>query len=165
MRERLAAEPDEAEALLELARHVGADRTRKVEAVELWERYAKAVDEADLGDALLGLARAQVEARSDEAAIATLERCIASPQPPAPAFELLGHLLGRHGRLQEAVEALRRATDLQPRDVGPRIALVTCLDALGRESEASRVLAEIAEIGGDDPAVQALIRELMHRRG
>ncbi len=165
LRARLGERPDDAEALGELATIVLAARRRKAEAVELWKRYAAAVDPSRLSDATLGLARAQMEARQEEQAIESLQRCTELDPNAFDAFDLLGELLRRRGRLEEAAEALGRAVRLDPQALRPRLALVTCLDGLGRSDEAQTLLVEAEKLGEGDPAVRGLIQELLRRRG
>ena len=165
LRERIRERPGDAEALRELALLVGSERTRKAEAVVLWERHLEAVEEGGRGAALMALGRAQIEARRNEDAIESLAEATRADPGLAEAFDLLGELLRGTGRVEEAVSALERATQLDPKNVRARLALVTCLDALDRKDQATRVLQQAAEIGGEDPATQALIREFMHRRG
>lgn len=164
LRDRLARDPGDSAASRELAELVGAERGRKDEAVELWRRYADVVDIADKGRALLALARAQIEARRERSAIETLIQR-SERWPDAEGLDLLGELLRRDGRLQEAAEALRRAIELSPEAMRPRIALITCLQALGRDAEVQRELEALSAVGAVDPAVAALVQELVRRRG
>lgn len=164
LRRRVADSPSDAELLGELARLVGEGRSRKAEAVELWERHAASVEPAARPAALLALGRAQVEARREAEAIDTLRRCTAAEALPE-AFEMLGELLRRAGELDEAAGALRRAWELQPGALQPALALVACLDEAGRGEEAQQVLSSIQSAAAGDPAVAALIRQLLHRRG
>ncbi len=165
LREQLAAGSTDSEALRELAGLVGADRARKDEAVELWRSMVAVLEPSQLPEGLLALARAQVEARREEEAIETLARCTADSPDNFDAHDLLGELLRRAGRLEEAADALRRAGELDPRAVRPRAALLACLDGLGWRDEADRVLGSLQRLGADDPAVGALVEELMRRRG
>ncbi|MEE9133167.1 MAG: tetratricopeptide repeat protein, partial [Gemmatimonadota bacterium] len=80
------------------------------------------------------------------------------------AFDLLGELLRQAGRLAEAVEALQHAADLDPKAVQPRLALIACLDALGRHQEAEAALGAVRALGAGDPALTALIQEVARRR-
>jgi tetratricopeptide (TPR) repeat protein len=164
LRARLERDPTDGDALRELVRRVGTDRDGKREVVELWRRHVEAVDGPDEGAALLGLARSQVAARQEEDAIETLGRCVERLPDSAEAHGLLGELLRRAGRLEAAVEALSRATDLDPDSLEPRVALVACYDALGREREARAALESIRDLGAGNPAIGALVQELMHRR-
>jgi Flp pilus assembly protein TadD len=152
------------EALRELAALVGRDRARRGEAVELHRRLVETVEESGRGAALLALARAEIEARRTGDAIETLRRCTKASPEMAEAYDLLGELLRGAGLLEEAVGVLRRAAELEPANLRPRLALVVCLDSLGRRDEATRVLQGAAESAGEDAAMQALIREIMHRR-
>ena len=165
LRERMAEAPDESEAMRELARLIGAERGRKAEAVELWQSYVETVDAADVPAALLALGRAQVEARREADAIETLRRCTEEAPELPEAFEVLGALLRRAGDLESAADAFSRAAELQPDAVQPLLALVACLDEGGRSAEAGAVLGSIQKLGSGDPAVLALIQELMQRRG
>jgi tetratricopeptide (TPR) repeat protein len=164
LRARISAEPLDAEVIRELAELIGSDRTRKEEAIELWKRYVDAVEPSRTAEALLRLGRAQVEARREDEAIDTLRRCIEEASDCFAALDLMGELLRRAGRLEEAVEALGRAAELDDQAIRPRVALVTCLDALGRSGEAEAVLEVVRAIGAGDPAVMALVRELTQRR-
>ncbi len=165
IRDRIAGDPSDAEALRELAEHVGAKRDRKDEAVELWRRYVEVVDAGETSQALFRLANAQVQARRDPEAIEVLERCTQIAPEYAEAFDLLGELLRRAGELEGAIVTLQRAAELDPEAVRPRVALVACFDALGRQREAGAVLESIRKLGADNPALMALVQELMHRRG
>jgi Flp pilus assembly protein TadD len=163
LRRRLEA-GDDPEALRELAALVGRDRARRGEAVELHRRLVRIVEESRRGTALLALARAEIEARRTGDAIETLRRCTEVSPEMAEAYDLLGQLLRGAGRLEEAVGVLRRAAELEPANLRPRLVLVVCLDSLGRRDEATRILQGAAESAGEDAAVQALIREILHRR-
>jgi tetratricopeptide (TPR) repeat protein len=164
LRERLREVPEDTTALRELAELVGKARTRKDEAVDLWHRYLEVAGPEHIGEALLALGRAQVEARKEREAIETLRQCTVETSTCFAAFDLLGELLRREGELEAAVEALQRAGELDPRAIRPRVALVSCLDALGRAAEAEAALDEVRELGSDDPAILALVQELMQRR-
>lgn len=165
LREAIAREPDDAGAVRELANLVGRSRGRKEEAAELWARYAELSDVDDTPEPLLLLARALIEARREEEAVEALVRCSAlHPEEPA-AFDLLGDVLRHQGRLEEAAEAFERASSLDPGSLRARLALASCLDALGRAEEAQRILQAVQAEGSSDPAVAALLRELLHRRG
>ena len=164
LRTRIAASPGDAEALRELAELVGAGRGRKDEAVELWSGYVHLAEPEDTAEALLALGRAQVEARRNDEAIRTLRRCAEDAPEFFPVFDLLGELLRQAGRLEEAVETLQRAVELDATAVRPRLALVGCLDALDRPREAEATLAAVRALGSSDPAVLALVQELMRRR-
>ncbi len=165
LRERLTRAPKDAEALRELAGLVGARRGGRAEVVELWSRYLEVVDASGRADALLALARAQVEARQSRGAIETLRRCTEEAPDSVEAFDLLGELLRGAGELEAAVEALRRAAHLDPQAIRPRLALVSCLDGLGCSGEAERELAAVRALGSSDPAIGALVMALMQRRG
>lgn len=165
LRESLARTPDDAESLRELASLVGRARSRKDEAARLWARYVELADNEAAPDPLMQLARALIEARRDEAAVDALVRCSTLHPNEAAVFDLLGEVLRYSGRLEEAVPALERACRLDPESIRPRLALASCLDALGREGEAARILEEVQAQASSDPAVTALVRELRHRRG
>ncbi len=164
LRERVEANPTDPEALAELARLVGRQREGKLEAVELRKRQVEAAAAADVADAMMSLARAQVEARRDADAIETVRQLAENEPDTAEAFELLGELYRRIGATEEAVGAFRRAAELQPDAVQPRVALLVCLNDLGRSEEAREVVASIQEIGSGDPAVTALVRQLLQGR-
>lgn len=164
LRRRIATGADPG-VLRELAELVSRDRARRGEAVDLWRRLVEVVEESGRGNALLALARSEIEARRPGDAIETLRRCTEVSPEMAEAYDMLGELLRGAGRLEEAVGVLRRAAELEPTNVRPRLALVVCLDSLGRRDEATRVLQAASESAGEDTAAQALIREIMHRRG
>lgn len=156
---------EDAAAIRERAERLGAERGGKEEAVELWRRYLEIVQPSQVGDALLGLGRALVEARRDEEAVDVLQRCVEESPECFAAHDLLGQMLKQSGRLESAVEAFKRAAALSPGDVQPKVALVGCLDALGRSEEADDVIRALGARGARDPAVGALVRELLQRRG
>ena len=118
-----------------------------------------------MGEALLALGRAQVEARRESEAIETLRRCTAEASAAAEPFDLLGALLRRAGRREEAAEALRHAIELEPTRLDSRVTLITCLDELGRSGEAQEELDALRALRPGDPAVAALVLELIQRRG
>ncbi len=164
LRDRIEKAPGDAEALQQLAQLVGRDRRRKDEAVRLWMRYVDAVPRAQRNQALLTLARAQVEARLNDEAIETLRRCTDEAPGMLAGLELLGELLRQDGRFEEAVEVLERAVEIEPEAMQTRFALASCFDALGRPREAEAVLAQVRAVGASDPAVLALVQEYMRRR-
>lgn len=165
LRQRLELDPEDGEALRELASLVGEARDRKAESVELWQRYVETVAEDGLGEALFSLASAQIGARQEADAVATLRRCVEVEPDWAEAFDLLGEVLRRAGELEGAAEALERAASLDPEAVRPRVALATVYDAMGRRDEASELLRSLGRRAADNPALRALVQELMHRRG
>ena len=156
--------PGDAEALRQLAKLVGRHRGRKDEAVGIWLRYVGAVPSSQKAGALFALARAQVEARQNDEAIETLRRCTAEDPGMFGGLELLGELLRQVGRFEEAVGVFERAVEIDSEAVQPRVALVSCFDALGRPRSAEGVLAQVRAMGTGDPAVLALVQELMRRR-
>lgn len=165
LRRAFERDPSNVVVARELARLLGRRRERRDEVVELWQRHVDAVAGSETVDARMSLARAQIEARRERDALSTLRRCVEEAPNHSPAFDLLGELLRQLGLLEEAVEALRTAGRLDPDAVRPRVALVTCLDALGRREEAQEVLEYLQRKGAEDPRLAALVRELMHRRG
>jgi lipopolysaccharide biosynthesis regulator YciM len=165
LRERVHEAPDDAPALRELAELVGRARTRKGEDVDLWRRYLEVAGGELIGEALLALGRAQVEARKEREAVETLRRCTVEWPTCFTAFDLLGELLRLEGEHEAAVEALQRAIELDPSAIRPRLALVSCFDALGRAADAEAALEHVRELDPGDPAILALVQELVQRRG
>lgn len=157
--------PDDAAELRERAEKVGAERGRKQEAVELWRRHLESVGSSQIGEALLGLGRALVEARCVEEAVDVLSRCAGELPNSFEAHDLLGQVSRETGRLEAAVAAFRRAAELGPGEIQPRVALVVCLDALGRSAEADEVIRTLGACSSRDPAIRALLQELLQRRG
>lgn len=147
------------------ANSVGAERGRKQEAVDLWRRYLAFAEPSQVGEALLGLGRALVEARRTEEALDVLSRCAEELPDSFEAHDLLGQVSRETGRLEAAVVAFRRAAQLGPDEIQPRLALVVCLDALGRSAEADEVIHTLGTRGSQGPAVRALLQELLQRRG
>jgi Flp pilus assembly protein TadD len=164
LRDRIEEAPGDAEVLRQLAQLVGRHRGRKDEAVGVWLRYVDAVPGQQKAEALLALARAQVEARQNGQAIETLHRCTAEDPGMFAGLELLGALLRQEGRFEEAVGVFEKAVKIDPKAVQPRVALVSCFDALGRPREAEAVLEQVRAVGTGDPAVLALVQELIRRR-
>ena len=164
LRVRVGVAPRDTEAVRELAELVGRHRGRKDEAVGIWLRYVDAVPSSQKAEALLALARAQVEARQNDEAIETLHHCTTEDPGIFAGLELLGELLRQVGRFEEAVGVFERAVEIDSDAVQPRVALVSCFDALSQPREAEAVLAQVRAMGTGDPAVLALVRELMRRR-
>lgn len=165
MSERNSKTEDDAATLREKAERLGRERGRKEEAVDLWRRYLQVVERSKIGEALLGLGRALVEARRDEEAVDVLRRCVEESPECFAAHDLLGQLFKQSGMLEVAVEAFQRAAELSPDDLQPKVALVGCLDALGRSAEADELIRALGVRGARDPAIGALVRELLQRRG
>jgi tetratricopeptide (TPR) repeat protein len=164
LRERVRQAPEDAAALRELAELVGKARTRKDEAVGFWRRYLEVAGREHIGEGLLALGRAQVEARKEREAIETFRRCTVEWPTCFTAFDLLGELLRLEGEHEMAVKALQRAVELDPSAIRPRLALVSCFDSLGRAAEAEAALDEVRELDSGDAAILALVRELVQRR-
>ncbi len=162
--ERVSGTREDAAALRERAQLAGAERGRRQEAVDLWRRYLVVVGSSGTGEALLELGRALVEARREEEAVDVLRRCTEEWPDCFDAYGLLGEVLRQTGDLEAAVGALERAVALRPDDVQPKVSLVICLDALGRRPEAEKALASLGERGANNPAIRALVQELLQRR-
>jgi tetratricopeptide (TPR) repeat protein len=159
-----AGVPGDAAALRRKAELVGTERGRRNEAVDLWRRYLEVVEPAGTREALYELGRALVQARRAEEAIDVLRRCTMEWPGFFEAHALLGEVLKQTGDLEAAVEALKRATELSPGDVQPLASLAICLEALGRRSEADAALSALRESSAGNPAVWALMQELLQRR-
>jgi Flp pilus assembly protein TadD len=157
--------PDDAAQLKQRAETVGAERDGKQEAVDLWRRYLQIAEASQTGEALLGLGRALVEARRSEEAVDVLSRCAEKMPDSFEVHELLGQVSRETGRLEAAVAAFGRAAELGPDEIQPRVALVVCLDVLGRSAEADEVIRTLGLRGSRDPAIRALLQELLQRRG
>jgi Flp pilus assembly protein TadD len=153
------------ETLRKRAEAASAERGRQDEAVDLWRRYLDVVDGTGMGEALLELGRALVKARREGEAVDVLRRCTEALPESFEAHALLGEILKQTGRLAAAVEALERAAELNPDDVQALVSLVVCLEALGRRSDAEAALAALRQRGAGNPAVAALMQELLQRRG
>jgi Flp pilus assembly protein TadD len=156
--------PEDAAALRKMAELVGAERGRKQEAVGLWRRYLEVVGPAQSGEALLGLGRALVEAHREGEAVDVLRRCTDEMPASFGAYALLGEILRELGDLEAAADTLKRALALKPDDVQARVSLVICLDALGRRLESEAALSALRDTSAGDPAVLALVQELLQRR-
>ncbi len=68
------------------------------------------------------------------------------PSPVKPSNELLGDMLLREGRAEEAAEAYRRALDLAPRRAKALSGLARAVESLGRHDEAAEISAELADV-------------------
>jgi Flp pilus assembly protein TadD len=156
--------PEDAALLRKKAELAGAERGGKNEAVDLWRRYLEVVDPAGTGEALLELGRALVRARREGEAADVLRRCVEELPDSFEAHALLGEILRQTGELEAAVGALKRAAELSATELQPQVSLVFCLDALGRRSEADAALRVLTESGASNPAVRALVQELLQRR-
>jgi Flp pilus assembly protein TadD len=94
-----------------------------------------------------------------------LRRCADELPDRVEVHDLLGHVLKQTGNLEEAVVSFQRAVELAPDEVQPQVALALCLDALGRSEDADAAIRALGEHGAKDPAVRALVQELLQRRG
>jgi len=84
-------------------------------------------------------------------AIEQFTRCTLDfPDQPAGWYKL-GGLLGRSSRFAEAVDALRRAVRLAPKDIDARIELAIAQAGAGSIQDAVETLQAAAAINPDDP--------------
>jgi tetratricopeptide (TPR) repeat protein len=96
-------------------------------------------------------------------AILTGEAAVAET-PDHPGLRLfIGMLHARRCDLQKALPHLRRASDLVPRDLLPRIELARALIGADRIDEAEDVIAE-ARVEGPPPAELLRVRALLRQR-
>ncbi|CAO3362839.1 tetratricopeptide repeat protein [Azospirillum melinis] len=118
------------------------------QAGKLLERAAGAVPED--GEILNLLAETQALAGRDEAAVETLRRACAQPGAGmAAAHYLLGVVLSRLGRWEEAIAAYRRCLDLHGTFLA-RIGLRQALERLGGHEAASRLQTGTAALSRRD---------------
>src|SRR5262249_59964832 len=85
-------------------------------------------------------------------------------RPDAAAWQNLGVLSLRAGRLQEAREALEKAAALEP---GPEadMNLAACALAQGRLDEAARLYGRLELVPGLAPRAMSRLAEIAARRG
>jgi tetratricopeptide (TPR) repeat protein len=81
-----------------------------------------------------------------------------------PALVLLGKARLQQQRPAEAVEQLRRAADLDPRNADALGTLGQALLAMGKADEAERALRAAAQLHSDEPTQIALGFALVHQR-
>ena len=148
LQEALAADPSLPDAHLALG-IVRLGQGRFEEAFERLEK-ARALQPESLAAAYyLARAALQVAGAVDEARVEDARAALAKALVPetrvAAAWEILGTLSGRLGRLDEAERALRRALELSPGRPPAVVELVDVCVARGRFDEAGRLLDSIKE--------------------
>lgn len=107
----------------------------------------------DLAEALES-AKALLEAKEPQRAIAILEEAAKAEPPSAEAFFLLGNAYAQVGRLEEAEEAYRSALELRPDDADTLSNLGVVLYQMHRLSEAVEQFAHAARLQPDDAEIR-----------
>jgi eukaryotic-like serine/threonine-protein kinase len=111
MDRRLAANPDDADALIHRGRLYTAQQKWPEALVDLERGLAQ---RPDLGDSLVLLAQAYVNVKNLTAALTIVEQCLARASDDTDARALKGQVLQRLGRLQEALDEFTRVLDVEP---------------------------------------------------
>ncbi|RME19861.1 MAG: hypothetical protein D6806_17550 [Deltaproteobacteria bacterium] len=88
-------------------------------------------------DAGLNLARALVALKDFASAESVLDVLVGSASAPKQAWRLLALARLRQGKAGDALEAARRAAELEPDEPRSHFMLCMCLEAMGRHAEAA----------------------------
>jgi tetratricopeptide (TPR) repeat protein len=97
-----------------------------------------------------------------QAAHGAIDEVMALDPDHARAWEIRGRTLYLQGRAAEALEAMRRASALDPADPGVSLALAVMLRTSGRIEEARSIVSELLE---RDPRNEAAREELLRLEG
>jgi Flp pilus assembly protein TadD len=102
---------------------------------------------------------------ADEEAIYELTELL-DQEPTAPHLRtILGELLNKQGRFDEAESLLRAATAADPNDAGAHAMLASTLNSLGRRTEAVETVRVAAQLGADDGDVLGIAAAIVGGAG
>jgi Flp pilus assembly protein TadD len=128
-------------------------------------RFRKVLDLEPVNtDALKNLAAALAGQGKPGEAAEYMER-LAAIRPLAGAFRDLGILLVQAGRATEAVEAFRKAANLDPGDPGARLSLGVLLGNLGRTGEAEEALRGALKLAPDNADARGALGLVLSAQG
>ncbi|HYB90585.1 MAG TPA: tetratricopeptide repeat protein [Candidatus Binataceae bacterium] len=106
--------------------------------------------------------RAQIMSRHGDYADAEqiLDALVARRRDVAPAWAVLGAVLGAEGRGEESLQALRRAVALQPSNAQFRLALAQGLHSSGHDAEALDQCQRVLAVDPANVAARALAAQI-----
>ena len=162
MSRRLAAKPDDSEALI----HRGwlfSLQKKWPEAIADLERGSRL--RPDDTDAMFLLARAYANTTNPSAARATLEKYLARSSDDIDARAMKGQVSLQLGRLQEAVDDFSKVLDADPGRAPVRFRRAQIWLRMGRFQEALADLAPLIEHFPKDPALYELRGQVHDRLG
>ena len=119
---------------------------------------------ADLGRGHLGLAKAHMRAGGFEDALKAIDAHLEGHPDDALAWNQRGVCQAKRGLWREAVEALRQAASLRPKDAGILNNLAVALASTERAGEATKKLAAARRIS-EDPRIMLNEAALFEREG
>ncbi|MFQ5702061.1 MAG: tetratricopeptide repeat protein [Acidobacteriota bacterium] len=170
MRRAVAADPDSAELAVELAK-LYFELDRPDEAAEVARRAIelepnRAAARRILADSLMAIAQRPGAGREDLSAALNAYLDVARLSPDDPAVYLsLARLQVARGRLEQAVEALRKHLTLDPDSVdGPFLAAHVLLK-LKRYDEAEAILTAAMQRRPHDPRLRLALAEAYEAEG
>lgn len=93
---------------------------------------------------------------NDEKLQVCIAECEKSTEPFAPIHTLLGQAFLETGQVQEAIDALKVATKIDPSDLIPKVQLIKAYLVIGIPVEAMRVVDECRKIVGTNIEIECL---------
>ncbi len=149
-RQVLGLDPDDAEALFNLAR--AQIETGELEEAERHLRRALEIS-PEFFDAHFNLAVLLGRLGREQEAARYLERAVLIDPDHLPTRVLWARLLAQQGDSRRAVEELERALSVDSADRGARLALAGLHEQLGNSSEAAAQFDLLLELSPEDPEV------------
>lgn len=130
------------------AARIGAELLLRLDRVDAAQKLYEAVIEAQaLPWARLGVARAQIEGNQPAQARRTLESLIAEDPSYADAYDVMGRVQVEQGKLDEALNTYRQASELTPGSITRMQKQGMLAFYMGERDEAARVLERVAMLG------------------
>jgi tetratricopeptide (TPR) repeat protein len=158
-RRAVELDPEDDEAAHKLADVLLASHQASM-AVPYFQRWRER--RPDDPDALLGLARCEVELGRTDEAVVLLDRVLSLDSKHAAALALRGKLAASAGQPVEAERWLSRSLAVAPRERETLFSLYRCLQALDRPNEARECLETIERIDADLERLKQL-KTALHR--
>jgi tetratricopeptide (TPR) repeat protein len=113
--------------------------------------------------ALFGLARCQHSLGSNEVTKATLDRLIALNPKHIGAYALYSQLADEEDRLEEALQWLKKARDIDPNDRGTNQRLFDVLRRLNRDQEAKEIQRRTQEQERQFTRLEEITKEILNQ--
>lgn len=128
------------------------------EAEALAERAAK--ENLDLANGDTYAARLALARKDPRGAATLLQRAVDRGNAPVAAHRLLGQVLASQGRTREAVQAFKRAFDLNPTDQQTILSYVAMLAAAGQRQDALTLARQVEPIMRGNPQFEDIALNL-----